>query len=238
MVGGSFTVINVNGGQNYVRSYVARLTEITQTGRTRLDFDSDGKADLAVFTPANGNWSVRNSQANQISDTAFGLSGDKTSAADFDGDGKTDIAVYRPSQGIWYLLRSTAGFTAVHWGAAEDKPVAGDFDGDGKDDIAVWRPSNGIWYILLDNGNSIIYNFGTAGDLLVPADYDGDGKTDTAVFRPSNGTFYWAASGSNNQLRGVQFGLTEIFRQLPITTVMEKPTWQYFVPLTDTGISI
>lgn len=208
LLGGAFTSISVDGAPNNARTYMARLIDSSAqaTGRTRFDFDGDGKADLAVFAQSNGNWSVRNSQTNQTSDTRFGLSGDKTVAADYDNDGKTDLAVYRPSEGIWYLLRSSAGFAALRWGAAEDKPITGDFDGDGKADIAVWRPSNGVWYILQNGSNPVYHYFGTAGDVPLPADYDGDGKTDVAVFRPSSGTFYWLASGSNNQFKAVQFG--------------------------------
>ena len=40
-----------------------------------------------------------------------------------------DIAVFRPSAGIWYVLRSTAGFAAAHFGLREDLPLQADFDG-------------------------------------------------------------------------------------------------------------
>jgi uncharacterized delta-60 repeat protein len=206
LVGGSFTVINVNNGQNYARSYVARLTAPLQAKRTRFDFDGDGRADLATFTASSGIWSILASQNSQISATQFGQNADKYAPADYDNDGKTDIAVYRPANGNWYLMQSTAGFAAIQWGAAEDKPVAADYDGDGKSELAVWRPSNGIWYILRNSSQFAYYQFGVAGDIPVTADYDGDGKSDIAVFRPSNGTFYWLASASNNQFNAVQFG--------------------------------
>ncbi|MDQ3711740.1 MAG: FG-GAP-like repeat-containing protein [Acidobacteriota bacterium] len=207
LVGGSFTTINVGGGQNHNRSYLARLIDSPQaTGRTRFDFDGDGKADLGVFDNATSNWSYLSSLFQELKSMRFGLNGDKIAPADYDGDGKTDIAVYRPSNGVWYLMQSTAGFTAYQWGAAEDKPFPADYDGDGKADAAVWRPSNGIWYILQSSGQYASYRFGAAGDIPVPADYDGDGKTDVAVWRPSNGTFYWLASATGNQFKGVQFG--------------------------------
>ena len=208
LVGGSFTVININNGQNYVRSYVARLTAAAapQARRTRFDFDGDGYADLATFSASTGIWSILASQNSQINSAQFGQNDDKYVPADYDNDGKTDIAVYRPSNGTWFLMQSTAGFAAIQWGAREDKPVPADYDGDGKSETAVWRPSNGIWYIIR-NGNQFVYQqFGMAGDIPVTADYDNDGKSDIAVFRPSSGVFYWLASASNNQFNAVQFG--------------------------------
>ena len=210
LVGGGFTVINAGGG-GANRSYIARLVDSSQAnGRTRFDFDGDGRADLGVFAVSTGVWSVAGSQNSQTASTRFGFGTDKIAPADYDGDGKTDIAVYRPSDGVWYLLKSRDGFGAVRWGAAEDKPVAADFDGDGKADVAVWRPSNGGWYILQSsNGQAQAFQFGASADVpLTAADYDGDGKADVAVWRPSNGFFYWLASGSNYQFRAVQFGQT------------------------------
>lgn len=209
LVGGGFTTISAGGGESHTRSYVARLIDSSQAGRrTRFDFDGDGRADLAVFSPTNGNWSIRNSQTNQTSNTQFGQAGDKTAAADFDNDGKTDLAVYRPAEGVWYLLRSSEGFGAVRWGASEDTPVAADYDGDGKADIAVWRPSNGVWYILKSSDSKLsAVQFGQSGDIaLADADFDGDSRPDIAVFRPSSGTFYWLASAANNRFTAVQFG--------------------------------
>jgi uncharacterized delta-60 repeat protein len=208
LVGGKFTVIGTNG-ENSNRSYMARIIDSAQVSRnTRFDFDGDGKADLGVFDNTNGDWSIRNSQANQVSNSQFGQAGDKMAAADFDGDGKTDRAVYRPSTGVWHLMQSTAGSTTIRWGASEDRPVPADYDGDGKADAAVWRPSTRFWYILQSSNNQMkAVHWGLTSDILLPnADYDGDGRADIAVFRPSNGTFYWLASSANDQFRSMQFG--------------------------------
>jgi hypothetical protein len=59
-----------------------------------------------------------------------------------------DYAVYRPSEGNWYLMKSTEGFSAFHFGVAEDMPVPADYDGDGKTDFGVFRPSEGNWYLM------------------------------------------------------------------------------------------
>lgn len=211
LIGGAFTTINA-GGANVTRTYIARITDSPQSSnvRPRFDFDGDRRSDLAVFNPSNGVWTIRKSGNNQTITTQFGRTGDITAPADFDGDGTSDIAVYRPSEGIWYLLRSTAGFAAVRWGAPEDKPVPADYDGDGKADVAVWRPSNGMWFVLQSSNNEIrAVHFGQAGDVILrDADFDGDRKADIAVWRPSNGVWYWLASNKNNQFMTMQFGQT------------------------------
>ena len=165
--------IRVNG--NYACSVVAV--------KSRADFDGDGKTDLSVFRPSEGNWYLNRSTAG-FTVAGWGLSTDQLAPGDFDGDNKTDLAVFRPSTGAWWILRSSdSGVTSTSFGVAGDLPVVGDYDGDNKADIAVFRPSNNTWYVLKSTGGATITVFGAAGDLAVPGDYDGDSKTDVAVYR-------------------------------------------------------
>lgn len=170
------------------------------------DFDGDGKSDLAVFRPDEGNWYILNSQDNSVETVNFGLNGDIPVASDYDGDGRADIAVYRPTNGNWYRLDSSDGeFHAIHFGSAEDIPVPADFDGDGKIDLAVFRPSNGIWHRLnSSDGHYSQTQFGISTDQPIAADYDSDGKADLGVFR--NGTWFRLRS-SDSQVEIFQFGL-------------------------------
>ena len=158
---------------------------------TLFDYDNDGRADVSVWRPADGNWYLNRSK-DGFTAVNFGLSGDIIVPADFDGDGLSDISVFRPSNGVWHRLNSSNGqYISVQFGQSGDIPVQADYDGDGKADISVWRPSDGVWYRLnSSNGNFVTYQFGSSGDKPAVGDYDGDGKADFAVFRPSNGVWY------------------------------------------------
>ncbi|MEP7148421.1 MAG: M36 family metallopeptidase [Acidobacteriota bacterium] len=171
--------------------------------RSRADFDGDGKTDLSVFRPSEGNWYLNRSTAG-FTVINWGLSNDLLAPGDFDGDNKADTAIFRPSTGTWWILRSSdSGFTSTAFGVSGDLPVAGDYDGDNKTDIAVFRPSNNTWYVLKSTGGIIISTFGAAGDLAVPGDYDADGKTDIAVYRAGQ----WWIAQSTGGVTTTNFGV-------------------------------
>ncbi len=181
------TATVVSAGQTFNISQSAGIAR-----RSPFDFDGDGKTDLGIFRPSNGEWWVNRSSNGITFAAQFGSAADKISPADFTGDGKTDIAFWRPSTGSWFVLRSEdSSFYAVPFGIPGDIPSAADFDADGKADTTIFRPSTATWYIQRssDNGTTI-QTFGTNGDLPVVADYDGDGRADIAIYRPSAGQWW------------------------------------------------
>ena len=187
------------------------MTQIGIAGDVNVqgDYDGDGTADIAMFTPSTGMWQLRLSATGQTANYQWGANGDVPLVGDYDGDGINDLVVFRPSNGNWYVRRSIDGvMMARHWGMIGDRPVSGDFDGDGSNDLAVFRPSSGNWYIMRSSDNgTIAMHWGMSGDRPVSGDFDGDGMSDVAVFRPSEGNWYVYRS-SDNTLSALHFGMS------------------------------
>ncbi|HXE11951.1 MAG TPA: VCBS repeat-containing protein [Bryobacteraceae bacterium] len=154
-----------------------------------VDFDGDGKKDIAVFRPSNGTWYLQGSSQGYW-EYQWGVAGDIPVPGDYNGYGRAGAAVFRRFNSTWFISPVGAAPYQVQFGAIGDIPVPGDFDGDGKTDIAVFRPANGTWYIQGSSQGYWEYQWGWAGDIPVPGDYDGDGKVEPAVFRPWNNTWY------------------------------------------------
>ena len=85
------------------------------------DFDGDGKADLAIYRKATGEWFIFGSttglQTGTFGAPASSGLGDTPVPADFDGDGKTDLAIYRQATAEWFIFGSATGFQTRVFGA-------------------------------------------------------------------------------------------------------------------------
>ncbi len=187
LVGGGFTVIGANGG-GATRSFVARLTD----SRTPFDFDGDGRTDVGIFRPLEGNWYLDRSNAG-LSIFHWGLDTDRLALADYDGDGKTDLGIYRDGQ-WWYFNSGNQTIALEYWGTAGDIPIPSDFDGDGKADFVYFQPTTGAWFRKGSTGTISNVQFGLPGDIPLIADFDGDGKADPTIFRPTDGVIWYMSS--------------------------------------------
>ncbi len=175
--------------------------------RSRADFDGDGKTDLSVFRPSEGNWYLNRSTAG-FAAINWGIATDVLTPGDFDGDNKADFAVFRATaadgQPDFYILRSgNFTVTGAAWGTTGDVPVIGDYDGDNKADMSVYRPSSNVWFILKSGGGAQFTTFGLAGEIPVAGDFDGDGKADLTVFREG----IWRSQLSGGGTATTNFGL-------------------------------
>lgn len=136
------------------------------------DFNGDGKADLAVYHEATGNWFIQKLNGTTLGYAVnWGFPGAIAVPGDFDGDGKADLAVYHEATGLWYI-RTLAGPVLVlgqSWGFPGARPVPGDFDGDGKADLAVYCEANGKWYVRTLSGTVLVSdrNWGFPGAVAV-----------------------------------------------------------------------
>jgi len=176
------------------------------SGKPPFDFDGDGKTDISIFRPSNGQWWYQESSDGDNRAFQFGAGSDKITPADFTGDNKYDVALWRPSTGEWFVLRSEdTTFYSFPFGTVGDTPAPGDFDGDGAAEAAVFRPSTATWYIRNVGGGATVKQFGASGDAPVIADYDGDGKSDIAIWRASLGE-WWIQRSSNSSTFAFQFG--------------------------------
>ncbi|WP_432831569.1 N-acetylmuramoyl-L-alanine amidase [Dactylosporangium sp. CA-092794] len=144
------------------------------------DYNGDGKADVATWSPTTGNWTMLLTGEGRAT-AQWGLPGDVPVPADYDGDGKAELAVFRPSSGVWYLK----GIGELQLGQPGDQPVPGDYTGDGRAEPAIWRPSTGLWAIRAIRE----WHFGEPGAIAVPADYDGDGTIEPAIWSPASQQF-------------------------------------------------
>jgi hypothetical protein len=159
------------------------------------------RSGIAVFTPGQANWYIRDSPSPGAPDVSlfpYGGAGWVPVSGDWTGSGSSGIGVFDPATATWYLKNTTGrgipDVTPFAYGGANWIPIVGDWNGDGKTSIGVFDPSTATWY--LKNTNSpgapdiAPFRYGAPGWLPVVGDWNGDGTTSIGVFDPTTATFY------------------------------------------------
>lgn len=170
-----------------------------------LDFDGDGKRDIAYYRHTDKSCHVRRGStgAEQVFTIAAAdaTQGDIPVPGDYDGDGWTDCAVFRPGTATrWFWVSSRTGTAGSStFGELGDIPLPGvrmKSEAPGYGLYAVYRPSTGQtwWWTRAGYAVNRSFDAGPASELVF-ADYDGDGYTDIALWNPQ------ALGGSSTQAR-------------------------------------
>ncbi len=187
-----------------------------------LDFDGDGRADLAVYHPGSGLWSIRNSSDGSEHTITWGSAATVPLPGDYDGDGLLDAAVQHQRGGSWDVRQSSDGVAmeggTIAFGWMGAAPVPADYDGDGRVDLAVYHPEPSEWYVRRSSDGQMLeggaIQLGQARSKPAPADYDGDGLADLATYEPSEANWTVRCSSTGEFLDGtelIQFGWSEAY---------------------------
>ena len=156
------------------------------------DWDGNGKANLGVWTPETGVFTLRVGKQSTAR-VALGTASDQPVAGDWDGDGRWEVGVRSPASGTWRLRGADGSLRTVALGDAGDIPVTGDWDGDGRTDLGVFDQSTATFTLRREDGDGLVWTaqvqFGDPGDLPVAGDWDGNATTEVGVWKPATATF-------------------------------------------------
>ena len=172
-------------------------------GRTRGDFNGDGRDDIVTFVRgAPGDVWVALSDGVRFGTAAkwheyFAADNEVPMVGDFNGDGFDDIVTFTRGARADVLVAVSNGseFEAARtwhtWFAAfAETPLVGDFNGDGRDDIAtLTRADSADVYVALSNGTSFVgtgvkwsETFAPFAPAVLAGDVTCDGRDDLIAF--------------------------------------------------------
>lgn len=188
---------------------------VRAAGVPNPDYNGDGRADLAVFHEAAGNWYIRSFSGGALAyPAAHGANGDTALPIDYNGDNTADLAIYRRASGNWSVrtLGGTPQFDG-NWGWYEARAMTGDFNNDNQDDLVVYHRAAGKWYGRSATGPALFWDvpWGYADARPVVGDFDGDGRCDLAVYDERTGNWYIRTVAGTVLAWGLNWGFPGAF---------------------------
>ncbi len=213
-VGGGRMSVFINNGNG---TFAAKVDYVTSDGPYSIvtgDFNSDGKADLAVMASSSNAVSVFMGNGNGTFaakvDYSAGNSPSSLTTADFNGDGKLDLALASPGTSSVSVLMNNGNGT---FGAAVNYPGGGgaqsihavDLNGDGFPDLTVANLGANTISVFMNNGNGtfgakVDYTSAAGPIIISNGDINGDGHQDVVVANVTAGTISVFINNGNGTL--------------------------------------
>ena len=193
---------------------------------TRLDFDGDGKTDIAMYRrgvlfTSLSYWRYIRSSDGVVVETQWGLGEDQPVPGDYNNDGLSDRTVFRPSLGNVYIINEVPNsFRTSYFGISSSYKMARRyFSFFGTTQVSELRMDNVaedpdppffVWNYYIQTSDEGFLSVGTgvwsgapfSKQLPAPGDYDGNGFTDVGVFDYANNVFHhWLGPDFNEDVQ-------------------------------------
>ena len=161
-------------------------------GCVPMDYDADGKSDLAVYDHMQARWFIYSATNTTLAwNVNWGFAGCVPVSGNFGNGAGGDLAVYDEARGEWWAmtLQGVSVLAATKCGGGGYWPVMGMYDLSGAANPAVYGMSSGCWLIRTNTSIRLV-NWGYSGCIPVPGDYNGDRLSDFAVYDTRNARWY------------------------------------------------